>query len=107
LHIDSPFYQLGLTLVFETIVYTLFLNWFRVKKVWQDLCYLLLINAFTWPLAFYFYNAMGVSFPVVECVVFLLEWIFVQMYFELGLFRAFVMSLVTNVISMFFGLLFG
>lgn len=104
MHIDSVSCQFGLTLVTETIVYLVFLDWFRIAKSWKDLCFLLLINIFTWPMAFYSFNVLSIPFLVVESMVIITEWVLVQIYFRLSLYKSLIAAFFVNVASIVLGI---
>lgn len=92
---------LFITIAVEYVVYVLF---FR-KDFLKLLFYAVLINLFTHPLAYYFYNyltspesssAFNIYFLIVELVVFLAETVLIMILFKIDLKKAVLLSFLSN-----------
>ncbi len=83
-----------LTILMEIVVYLIF---FR-KNFKKVLLYCILINAFTWPLAMLFYGLTN-FFILTEILVFLTEIYLIKILFGIKLEKAFVLSLIANLIT--------
>lgn len=93
---------LFITIAVEYVVYVLF---FR-KDFLSLFFYAILINLFTHPLAYYFYNyltspesssAFNVYFLIVELVVFLTETVLIMILFRIDLKKAVLLSFLSNI----------
>jgi len=87
-----------LTFILETIVYLIFI---RDKKI-KIILYCFLINAFTWPLANFFYSFLGM-FYLIEFLVFVIEGFLVFELFNLSYKKAFLISFLSNLITAYIG----
>lgn len=92
---------LFLTIAVEFVVYVLF---FR-KNVLTLLFYAILINLFTHPIAYYFYNylsgphhysAFNIYFLIVELIVFLTEAVLIMILLKLNWKKSLLLSLIAN-----------
>ncbi len=92
---------LFITIAVEYVVYVLF---FR-KDFFILFMYAILINLFTHPLAYYFYNyltspesssAFNIYFLIVELVVFLSETVLIMILFKIELKKAVLLSFLSN-----------
>jgi len=90
-----------LTFIIELIVFF----WFFRKNYAQIALYTLLINLFTWPLANLVYDFWSRLF-FIEIGVFVIEGFLIMLLLELNYKKAFLISLVANILSAFAGILF-
>jgi len=96
------FFYFLLTFIIELAVISVFL-----KKINLDVLFkVFFINLFTWPLAQLVYG-LGVNVFIIELGVFIAEGFLLFRLFDLGKFKAFLISLVANLISYIIGLFFG
>ncbi|MBU0894886.1 MAG: hypothetical protein KKF48_00020 [Nanoarchaeota archaeon] len=94
----------GLTFVIEFVVYVIGTK----SKVSKAALYALLINGFTWPLATRFSTLESIF--LVEFIVFVVEFVLIMLMFKMKWWKALLISLIANTITMILGfilLVFG
>ena len=95
----SLFYNFLITFILELIIFYVFIR----KNYFKTLCYVLLINLFTWPIANFIYSVWQNIF-IIEIGVFIIEGILIMLMFELKWRKAFLISFITNLISFLGGI---
>jgi len=88
-----------LTFLIELAIFWIFIR----KNHGETLFYVLLINAFTWPLANLIYGFWQ-DFILIELGVFIAEGFLIALLFELDYKKAFLLSFVANFISALAGI---
>lgn len=89
-----------LTIIIEFVVYSISIR----KNYWKLFLYSILINAFTNPLANLAYSIKS-SFLFIEFLVVLIEIPLIKYLLEIKYWKAILISIIANVISVFLGLL--
>lgn len=98
---EFPPYALFFTILFEFVIYSI-----AVRKNYGKLfVYAILINLVTWPLANLLYAYFGMFF-LIEFLVVLAEIFLIKKLLEVSWIKALVISLIANLITMFFGIVF-
>ena len=89
-----------LTFIIELIIFYLILR----RDYTQTTFYVLLINAFSWPIANLIYGFWG-HLVFIELAVFFVEGFIIMLLFNLNWKKAFFMSFVANIVSAAVGLI--
>lgn len=90
-----------LTVSLEFLVYVLMAK----IKIINLIAYSILINITTWPTAMVFYNS-GISFIVIEMIVFLIEIQLIYLLFRVKYLKSVGISFVANFITSLAGIIF-
>jgi hypothetical protein len=93
-YLFNLFTMLVITIIIEFIVYIIIM---REQVGWLFL-YAVLINLFTWPLANLFYSTFGL-FWIIEFFTMVIELIFIMFLFKVNWKKAFIISLIANILT--------
>lgn len=88
--IEIPIYILGFLVIYQNILLKL-----------NTYFFLILINIFTLPIAYFLYHQYQINFYVLELSVISLEGILCFLYFKISVRTAFVLAFLSNLVSAF------